>query len=188
MSEMSQVTVWITRTARPGCELDFERALHDFVQRSLSQPGQLGVHVTRPVPGSGSREYRIVRKFADREALAAFRASPDYLEWDRQVCQLTEGEGHFEELAGLESWFTPAGAVLHPLPRWKMALVTFVGVYPLTSILPRLFLRLLPGWHPLLVNIVVTGLIVGSLTWVIMPLLSRLLHPWLHPEQNVRTT
>ena len=69
-----------------------------------------------------------------------------------------------------------------------MALVTFVGVYPLTSILPRLFLRLLPGWHPLLVNIVVTGLIVGSLTWVIMPLLSRLLHPWLHPEQNVITT
>ncbi len=29
------VTVCITRSVRPGCKADFERALHEFVRRSL---------------------------------------------------------------------------------------------------------------------------------------------------------
>lgn len=180
MSEAAPVTVWITRTVKPGCENEFERALHDFVQRSFSQPGQMGVHVIRPAPGTGARDYRIVRKFSDRAALAAFRASPEYAEWNRFADTLTVGESRFEELCGLESWFTPENAPLRPLPQWKMALITFAGVYPLTSTLPRGFAQLLPGWHPLLLNVLVTGLIVASLTWAIMPLLTRLLHDWLH--------
>jgi hypothetical protein len=63
-----------------------------------------------------------------------------------------------------------------------MALVTFGGVYPLTSILPPLFRWLLPAWHPLLVNVVVTALIVAGLAWVVMPVLTRLLASWLFPE------
>ena len=60
-----------------------------------------------------------------------------------------------------------------------MALVTFVGVYPLTSLLPPFFGRLLSAWHPLAVNLVVTGLIVALLTWVLMPALTRLFDRWL---------
>lgn len=60
-----------------------------------------------------------------------------------------------------------------------MALVTFVGVYPLTSALPPFFGWLLPGWHPLLVNVIVTGLIVAALTWAIMPVLTRVFARWL---------
>jgi antibiotic biosynthesis monooxygenase (ABM) superfamily enzyme len=80
--------------------------LHDFVQRSFALQRQLGVHIMRPAPGSGSREYGIIRKFASRDALAAFRTSPKYLEWNALAVELTEGGGHVEELTGLESWFT----------------------------------------------------------------------------------
>src|SRR4029453_3235830 len=118
------ITVYVSRTVRAGREDEFERSLHEFVQRSLSARGQQGVHVVRPVKDSGSREYGIIRKFADREALAAFRAPPEYLEWSQRVAELTEGDPHTEELVGLESWFTPAGAPLRPLPKWKMALAT----------------------------------------------------------------
>src|SRR5881397_3894022 len=106
------VTVCITRTVKPGCEADFERALHDFVQRSLSLPGQWGVHIMRPAPGSSSREYGIIRKFRDREALEAFRMSPEYLEWNQISLDRTEGGGRVQELTCLESWFTLPGAPL----------------------------------------------------------------------------
>jgi hypothetical protein len=45
----------------------------------------------RPAPGSGSREYGIIRKFENREAFAAFRTSPEYLEWNALAVELTEG-------------------------------------------------------------------------------------------------
>jgi antibiotic biosynthesis monooxygenase (ABM) superfamily enzyme len=78
LNQLNPITVSITRTVKPGFEADFEHALHDFVQRSLAFPGQMGVHIMRPAPGSASREYGIIRKFADREALVAFRASSEY--------------------------------------------------------------------------------------------------------------
>ena len=93
--------VAIVRTVKPGCEAAFEQALHDFVQRSLTLPGQTGVHVMRPAPGSDSREYGIIRGFANRDALTAFRTSPEYLEWNQFALGLTEGSGKVEELCGL---------------------------------------------------------------------------------------
>ena len=52
-------------------------------------------------------------------------------------------------------------------------------MYPLTSSLPPLFEWLLATWHPLLVSVIVTGLIVAALTRLVMPLLTRLLAKWL---------
>src|SRR5262245_15664013 len=130
MSQNEPITVCITRTVKPGREAEFERALHDFVQRSLSLPGQHGVHIMRPAPGSNSRDYGIIRKFANREAIAAFRTSPEYLAWNALAVELTEGSGRTEELSGLESWFTLPDKILRPLPKWKMAIATFLGVFP----------------------------------------------------------
>src|SRR5579863_9540639 len=90
------VHVATVRTVKPGCEADFEQALHRFVQNSLSQPGQLGVHVIRPAPGSGSRQYGIIRQFESREALDAFRASREYVAWNEFAIQLTEGRSRAE--------------------------------------------------------------------------------------------
>jgi antibiotic biosynthesis monooxygenase (ABM) superfamily enzyme len=42
-----------------------------------------------------------------------------------------------------------------------------------------LFEWLLATWHPLLVSVIVTGLIVAALTRLVMPLLTRLLAKWL---------
>lgn len=178
------VTVCITRSVRPGCEADFERALHDFVRRSLPLPGQLGVHVMRPAAGSDSRDYGIVRKFRDRAALDAFRTSPEYLEWNQLAVELTEGTGRVEELTGLESWFTLPGANLRPLPKWKMALVTLIGVFPTSLLLGATVGRWTVDWPMFVRALVVAACMVALLTWVVMPLLTRQLHSWLHKEQT----
>ena len=175
------VTVSITRTVKAGCEADFERALHEFVQRSLLLPGQLGVHIIRPAPGSASREYGIIRKFSDRQALESFRTSPDYLQWNQLTAELTEGNGRIEELTGLESWFTLPGQPLRPLPQWKMALLTYMAVNIVTTLLLWTIGPLIEAWPFLLRNSAFNVIVVACLTWLAMPLLTRVFHRWLQP-------
>ena len=183
MSASEPVTVSTTRTVKPGCEAGFERVLHEFVQRSLNLPGQLGVHVMRPAPGSTSREYGIVRKFSNREALTAFRTSPEYREWNQLAIELTEGSGRVEELCGLESWFTFPGEPLQRLPKWKMAIATFLGVFPVATILNLTIGPTIRSLPFLVANAAFNACIVALLTWVVMPLITRALHGWLHSPE-----
>ena len=182
--DTNPVTVSITRTVRPGCEAAFERALHDFVQRSLTLPGQMGVHIMRPATGSGSRDYGIIRKFANRDALTAFRTSPEYLEWNQLAVELTEGPGRVEELTGLESWFTAPGAPLLALPKWKMAVATLLGVYPTSLLIGETIGPWTRDWPVPLRALLFAAVMVAMLTWVVMPLVTRFLHGWLHGQRK----
>jgi uncharacterized protein len=173
------IHVAIIRTVKPGCEAAFEQALHEFVRRSLSLAGQMGVDIIRPAPGSGSRQYGIIRKLADRTALAEFRTSPEYLEWNQIAPDLTEGSGKVEELCGLESWFTLPGQPLRALPQWKMAVATYLGVVPVIMFLSLTLGRLIQNWNFVLNNIVFNAFVVALLTWVVMPLITRALGGWL---------
>jgi antibiotic biosynthesis monooxygenase (ABM) superfamily enzyme len=184
MSQSETITVSITRTVKPGSEAAFEEALHHFVQRSLPLPGQLGVHIMRPAPGSASREYSIIRKFANREAVDEFRTSPEYLEWNQIALELTEGRGRAEELSGLESWFTLPNASLRPLPKWKMAIATFLGVFPVAMLLSLVLGPAIKSWSFVLRSAVFNACVVILLTWVVMPLVTRALHRWLSPRQK----
>jgi antibiotic biosynthesis monooxygenase (ABM) superfamily enzyme len=173
------VTVVVRRRVKPGAEADFERALRALVDFALAFPGNHGIDVLRPQPG-GSREYTVVHHFADWSARRAFEQAPEYRKWRARLRQLTEDDPYIEERDGLGGWFTPPEAP-RPAPpaRIKMALVTLLGVYPLTASLPALGRWLLPSWHPLLLNVLVTGAIVAALTWVIMPALTRVFARWL---------
>ena len=57
--------------------------------------------------------------------------------------ELTEGSGQAEELSGLESWFTLPGQPLRPLPQWKMAIATYLGVVPVIMFLSLTLGRLI---------------------------------------------
>jgi hypothetical protein len=158
--------------------------LHDFVQRSLSLPGQHGVHIMRPAPGSSSREYGIIRKFANRGALTVFHESPEYLAWTQDVLDLTEGNARTEELTGLESWFTLPDAPLRAFPKWKMAIATFLGVFPVVVLLSLTLGRVIAAWNFILANLVFNASVVALLTWIVMPVLTRALHGWLYSEER----
>ncbi|MEK6259705.1 MAG: antibiotic biosynthesis monooxygenase [Planctomycetota bacterium] len=182
MSADQPVTVNILRTVRSGREDDFETLVREFIPTSLTFPGHLGVHIVKPAAGT-SRDYHIVIKFAAREQWQNFQASPEYARFRTAIEPLLEREPCIEEMTGLESWFTlPHAQVLRPLPRWKMALVTLLGVYP-TSLLVGVFIssRLThwPGW---LKGLAFAVCMVAILTWGVMPLLTRLLARWLYSQ------
>src|SRR5438093_4818825 len=170
------IHVAITRRVRPGCEPEFQEALREFFHSSFEHRGVWGAQMLTPPPGSTSREFGILRTFADEKERDAFYASPMFQEWDARARTLTDGEPVYRDLHGLEAWFRSPHA---PPPRWKMALVTLLGVYPV-SVLIGLLVSPRLREVPLAVNaLIVSALIVACLTWFVMPLLTRTLSGWL---------
>ena len=180
------VTVNIVRTVRPGEEEKFEALVRNFIPRALTFPGHMGVHVVKPAART-SRDYHVVIRFATGEQWQRFHAWPEYVEFRATIEPLLEREPCVQAMTGLESWFTvsdvPGG--LRPLPRWKMALVTLLAVYPV-SLAMTLFIRpWVEHWPIWLQSLLFASGMVAILTWVVMPQLTRLLAPWLYPEADV---
>ena len=132
-----------------------------------------------PPPGAKSSEFGILRTFADEKERDAFYESPRFKAWEERARALTEGEPVYRQLHGLEAWFR---APHKPPPRWKMAIVTFLGVYVVTGLLGPALGPTIQPWPFLLRNAVFNVIVVSLLTWVVMPLLTRLLQHWLYPE------
>ncbi len=182
------ITVTIRRRVKVGREAAFEAALRDFIPQSLGFPGHLGVQVLRPSPG-GSSEWIVVIRFQDRSDYDAFRTSPEYLQWRAHILELLEADPIIEEQCGLESWFVLPGASSAPaLPRWKMALVTWMGVNVAVIGLTLAIGPFVGTWPMVARTLFINALVVALLTWVLMPLLTRLFRRWLFPPVMVAET
>jgi len=173
------VHIAITRRVRPGCEAEFQEALREFLQTSFGHGGVLGASMLTPPPGSESREFGILRTFRNEEERDTFYASPMFKAWETRARTLTEGEPVYRQLHGLEAWFrSPSG----PPPRWKMAIATFLGVLPTAAILNLTLGRAIQPWPFLLGSAAFNASMVALLTWIVMPLVTRALHGWLHSD------
>lgn len=173
------IHVAITRRVRRGCEAEFQKALRDFLRDSLAEAGVFGVHMLVPAPGDETREYGILRTFADETDRDAFYASPLYAAWRSRVDPLVDGNCARRELTGLEAWFR--GTSRMP-PRWKMAVATLCGVYPTSLLLSVTVAELVHDWPLGLRSLVFAVSMVAILTWVVMPNVTRGLRDWLHAE------
>ena len=171
------IHIAITRRVRAGCEAEFQAALREFLQISFAHGGVLGASMLTPPPGSDSREIGILRTFASETERDAFYESPMFKTWENRVRTLTEGEPECRQLHGLEAWFRSGSK---PPPRWKMAVVTLLGVYPVSLLIGVLFSSTLKKLPMPLNLLVVSAIIVSMLTWVVMPFVTRLLHGWLN--------
>lgn len=174
----------ITRLVRPGCEAEYQQALREFFQASFAHDGVLGATMLVPPPGSESREFGILRTFTNEKERDEFYASEIFKEWEERSKPLTEGDWSYRSLHGLEAWFrSPSGL---PPPRWKMAVVTWLGVYPVSLVISLTLgsrLRTLPS---ALSSFVISSLMVATLTWIVMPRLARWTRPWLNSEPPER--
>jgi antibiotic biosynthesis monooxygenase (ABM) superfamily enzyme len=178
------IHVAITRRVKPGCETEFQAALREFFQASFAYGGVLGATMIVPPPGSDSREFGILRTFANDKDRDDFYASSIFKQWEKMCEPLTETNSWTHRpLHGLEAWFRSAHA---PPPRWKMAVATFLGVFPVATVLGLALGPIIKSWHFLLSNAVFNLCVVALLTWVVMPLVTRGLRNWLHAETDNR--
>ena len=64
-------------------------------------------------------------------------------------------------------------------PRHKLAFLTWVGAYPVITLILVVLGPAMAAWPLALKTLVVSVLMVGALSWLVMPGLTRLLRPWL---------
>lgn len=169
------VHIAITRRVLPGREAEFHEALRRFLGESFLHGGVHGASMITALPGGDQREIGILRSFRDEAERGAFYKSEQFLKWEEYASTLTE-DPVYRDLTGLEAWFR--GPVTPP--RWKMAVATFLGVFP-TSLAITFLLGSWGASLPLLVrSAVIAALMVVMLTWVVMPFVTKLLRKWLH--------
>ena len=68
-----------------------------------------------------------------------------------------------------------------PVPRHKMAALTFIGLLAPVYFIPQLLSRLLPG-QTLIVTIMAVGIIVALMNYAIMPILKWVFRGWIQQK------
>ncbi|MBD2463849.1 antibiotic biosynthesis monooxygenase [Oscillatoria sp. FACHB-1407] len=177
----SSVTVVISRRVKPGCEAEFEAFLTGVIAACSQFPGYLGSNIFRPVSGDDP-EYRVIFKFDQLSHLRRWEASEERQHWFAQAEPLTEAPPQIQVLTGLETWFTlPGKPAITPPPRHKMALVTWLAVFPLITVISTLLQDWLVSLPLVLRVMVVTAIAVPTMTYGLMPQVTRLFANWLYP-------
>lgn len=183
------VTVLIRRRVQAGRELEYEAWLQRLQAEARSLPGYLGVTTQRPAP-SGPREYVSAVRFDSLASLQAFEASELRAKYLREVVPLVEADAVWEQLTGLEFWFSaPAGTVVPQPSRPRMALVMIAVVFTLVLVIGtavNAVFAALPFSTPYPLRLLVTIAIeVVLMTWWFMPWITRRLAPWIYPRQKM---
>ena len=185
------VTVIVRRIAKKDKIKEFEEWLSGISKEVSRQEGSMGIDIIKPTPNISNKskpEYVIIFRFNTYDNLDKWEKSPIRHEWLQKGRKLAEFDYDVQKLTGLEFWFTPyfkdessPMIPLQPPPRYKMVIVTI----PVISIL---LMTLVPQIHfltemlsiPFPIRLVIALTItVLLMTYVIMPLLTKLLKPWL---------
>ncbi len=178
--QSGQVTRIARRRALPGHEAEYEALVREMFGHLRGHRGFLGADLIPPErPGD---DYQVVVNFTSEDALAEWDASDDRATVHARMREHAEGEPEHRRLSGLEAWFAPAvvPASMHP-PRHRMALVTWLGIWPTASLALWLVAPLLTRLHLpfLVVTLINTGLITLVMTYLVMPRLARVMRPFL---------
>ncbi len=174
-----EMTVVVSRNVYPGHEREYDDWVRRLVEAAKEAPGNKGVTMLIPSPGK-SGLYHVVLRFADEKSVHIWETSYVRQKLSHEADDFSRRSR--QEATGLETWFSiPECPELETPPRWKMATVTSIAVYLLTIIIVPLQEMIFKGANFYLLNILTTVLLVGILTWAVMPWFSRyVFRKWLY--------
>lgn len=173
------VSTRVSRTVPAAKVAQFEALLHEVIIAARSFEGHLGVDVLRP---EGGGVYQIIFRYRGPTEHQAWMDSEQRRRLVAQIDELLDDHTSAEvrSVDGWEGWFvTPGYAPPVPPQRWKMAVITLGALYPLVLMLSTVLRPLIGAW-PLPVGLLLSlALTVTLMTWVVMPMLTTRLGPWL---------
>lgn len=177
------VTAVASRRVKPGREREFEEWISGILEEARKAPGYLGSEVLRP--SESDDEYRIVFRFDHASNLHSWENSEERRRWLEKSRPLLREQENVHVLTGLETWFTLPSREGEPAPpRYKMAVVTWLAVFPVVMVIFSLFGRWLEMLPTVARTLVFTLVMVTLMTYVIMPRMTRLFSFWLYPNRD----
>ncbi len=180
--EPDPVTVIVRHRVIPGFEKPYEDWAQGISEAARRFDGSLAVNFIKPAD-LNKPIYTIIFKFNSQENMQHWEASPERREWAEKRRPFTIDEPEIEHHTGWDYWFTLPDRANKTPPRYKMALITWISIYPLALFIPML-LHPLIGWLPLAIEVLLTAaVIVPLMAWVVMPMMIKLFSGWLYPKE-----
>lgn len=174
--QSTPVTVLFDRTVKNGHEEEFDTWYTELIRLSKQHQGHISTQVIKR-----DKHYITLQQFDSEKNLQAWLNSETRLEQINKLTDLTTSAPEPITLDGLEPWFDlPNQPVTKHIPKWKMALLTFVSIWIIVAILNVILIPYIAHWPLLLRAAAVPLIIVPLLTYIIMPQLTRRLKDWLH--------
>jgi len=181
------VTVVVSRRVKPGCEAAYEEWIHGVTQAAGRFEGHRGMNVFRP-SDADHPDYVLVFQFARQADLDRWVQSDERKAWLEKMQPLVQGPGKMDVLTGLENWFTlptnPHAPPPPPPPRHKMAVVTWLAIFPVINVVSAALTPVLSPLPVLLRSALMSALMVVLMTYVVMPRMTRLFARWLFPARK----
>ncbi len=176
------VTVVVTHSVKPGQEQAFETWLNGICEVASRYPGYRG-SVTIPQAGSAN-ERHVAFRFDSLAELDDLWSSSDSRAWREQLEELVTQPSRYRLQIGIEHWFMVSDSGVPP-SRHRMMVAVFIAILPLASTVPgRLapwLVEFVPGW---VASVATTAVMVLLMTYALMPLVTRILRPWLQPHST----
>jgi uncharacterized protein len=177
------LTMVIARRIKRGSEAAYEEWVRGVLAVAETFGGHQGATLLRP-GAPEDREYVLVVRWATFDDLRRWNESPERNDWVRRAEPLAE-EVKVTTQTGLETWFTiPGRPPPAPPSRAKMAVLSWVAIYPLIVVLNA---TLGPTLAPLampLRTLITSLMLVPLMTWVVMPRVTKLFYAWLYPQRR----
>ncbi len=180
------VTTVIRAHIKPDKQQEYEQWLHGINEDVNQFAGFQGATILRPDDKSHQHpEYVIVVRCATYNDLRRWEHSTQFAEWQRRLESLLVGDIAVDRLTGTETWFIlPGHTVVVPPPKYKMAVVASFGAAPFVLVVIPLLVQYLHGVLPSIgISLVILLVMSFAMTWVTMPMLTRLARRWLYPTK-----
>ena len=187
------VTVSIRREISPCASGDAVEWIDQGLRLARNHRGCLGVGVMRDA--ANENVLHTTYRFCDEQALAEWERSPERQRWLEHGDQLVITSS-VQRRTGIEGWFdgpelrhsldAQTGLVrtigVRSAPvRWKQAVAIWLGMLPL-NVLVSLIVSQLSWWGEVpipLRSALTVSLLVPVMTYFMMPMVKRVLRPWL---------
>jgi antibiotic biosynthesis monooxygenase (ABM) superfamily enzyme len=186
-SDDSGVTTITDFQPKAGSAERLEDSLHAWTRAMMTFEGCRGVSVLRPDPPS-QPAFRVICQYEGVPRFHAWEASEHHERLLAAARETMDGPPRSHVIPGLEAWFTASSddpARLAPT-RLKMTVVMFLGMFPL-SYLVHVAFGVFPEFGHLshiVDTALVTAVVVGLMTYLAMPILTRLLAFWIYPNAS----
>lgn len=178
------ISATITQRIDPACEKSYEALLAGCHDEAKAFAGFLRREVIKSVAGE-HLEYHNVLHFDNEDNLRQWEHSPERQKWLSRMSSMVVHTTPLKVLCGLETWFTLSpGEAIVPPPRYKMAIVTWIAIFPLITAMSYA-LQTVEDTLPAVVRALVSSLVlVPLMTYVVMPRMTRLCERWLYPHRS----
>ena len=172
-----QVTAIVRARVRPENAAHYREATQIISSECSRFPGYCGTRIVEPK--NADSDWVTIFSFDNYDDYECWISSDTRARCLSRLDDLVDGQISREQIHGLHYWFEPGSASGSSWPpSWRMTLVAFIAIFPLSFFLAPFVRSLMPA-YPLLGSVLGIAAVTCAMSYVSLPLTVHLFRRWL---------